>query len=313
MAEVGLEFVAGRNRTALSQLTDVFEQPTEPHYFSLEQSICASRFLRHMPAYWHSSNYFEVYYVFSGSCPVWFEKEQLTLTHGSVLLIPPGIRKACQCPQDDSVMFFYMLRASTFEKVFWQQLSNQNLMSLFFKQALVDNTHTAYLRFDTKQDPALEVLLYGIFSEYQSLAPYSVQITNAMMNTFFPLLLQRCEHTLQLPKYGGLYWKQEYAALFTHIQTHYQELTLAELSHLFGYSERQLIRIIQHCTGKTFAQLLQQLRMEQAARLLVSENVSVEEIASQVGYPNLSSFYRAFCAYFGCPPRVWMRKRIVDG
>ena len=311
MADVGQEFAKGSSRTALSRLTDVFTQPNEPHYFSAEQSISASRFLRHMPAYWHSSTYFEVYYVFSGSCPVWFEQERIDLVPGSLLLIPPGVRKACQCPQDDSVMFFYLLRASTFEKVFWQQLSDQNLMSLFFKQALAGNSHTAYLRFDTGQDPALEGLLHGVFREYRSSAPYSVQITNAMMNTFFPLLLQRCEHTLQLSRQGGLYWKPEYAALLAHIQAHYQNLTLTDLSRLFCYSERQLIRIIRRCTGKTFAQLLLQLRMEQAALLLVSENIATEEIAARVGYPNVSSFYRAFGAYFGCPPRVWMRKRAL--
>lgn len=298
-----------RSKQALEQIADIYNRPTEVQYFTEEQSVSSSRFLRHFPAHWQTSDCFEILYVFSGKCPVWFEEEQITLTPGSVLLIPPNTPRACNCPNDDCVMFFYMIRSSTFSRIFWDQLSNQSLMSLFFKQALGGENSTAYLRFETGQDLAIETLLYSIFRQYNTDAPYSSQLTNSLMGTFFLYLLQNYEQTAHVSKKSKFHWKPEFAAIFTYIQQHYQTITMEELSAVFNYSQRQIIRIIQNSTAKTFSQLLTQLRMEKAATLVSSGEIPLEQIASDIGYSSLSSFYRVFVSYYGMPPGEFKRQK----
>lgn len=299
----------GKQPLSLEGLDDIFQNPSEIQFFSEQQSITASRFLRHMPAYWLRSEYFEVYYVFSGQCPVWFEGEKIILSPGSVLLIPPEVKRACCCPEDDCVMFYYMIRTSTFSRIFWEQLSNQNLMSLFFRQALGGQNNTAYLRFETGHDQALETILYSIFHEYASDRLYSSQMTNSLMSIFFLHLLQNYEQTAQVSKQSSFHWKPEFAAMFSYIQEHYQTVTLEELSDVFNYSQRQIIRIIQSSTNKTFTQLLTQLRMERVPGMLVAKEVSMEQIAAAVGYSSVGSFYRVFVNYYGITPGEWRKKR----
>lgn len=298
-----------KNPKMTEHISAIFTNPTEMNFFSEQQSISAGRFLRHMPAYWQNSEYFEVYYVFSGACPVWFDEEEIILTPGSVLLIPPGVSRACHCPQDDCVMFFYMIRSSTFSRIFWEQLSKQNLMSLFFKQALSRKSKTAYLRFETDCDTTIEFLLYSIFQEYHANNTYSSQIMNSLMSTFFGYLLQHYEQTAAVSKNSNFYWKPEFAAIFSYIQEHYQTVTAAELSQVFHYSQRQMSRIIQNSTAKTFSQLLTQLRMEKAATLLSAKDAVVEEVAEQVGYSSLGSFYRVFKSYYGITPGQWQEEK----
>lgn len=298
-----------RNRKALAEITDTFLQPTEEQFFSEQQSTSVSRFLRHMPAYWKDSDSFEVYYVFSGTCPVWFEDEVVALTPGSVLLIPPGTVRACNCPEDDCVMFFYMIRSSTFSKIFWEQLSDQSLMSLFFKQALGGKNNTTYLRFETGSDSTIEMLLYSIFQQYCADNPYSAQMTNSLMGTFFLYLLQNYEQTALVSKNSKLHWKPEYASLLSYIHGHYQTVTLEDLSREFNYSRRQVIRIIQNSTAKTFSQLLTQLRMEKAAAMIAANVLTMENIATEVGYASLSSFYRVFGSYYGMTPGEWKHNK----
>ena len=304
--KAGYEIMKNSTRDqAMAQLSNIFNWPTEAQFFTDDQTISTSRYLRHFPAYWQTSDCFELLYVFSGKCPVYFTDEQIILKPGSVLLIPPNTQRACNCPNDDSVMFFYMLRSSTFSHVFWEQLSSQNLMSLFFKQALGSQNSTNYLRFETGQDIAIETLLFSIFKQYNTDAPYSTQLTNSLMGTFFLYLLQNYEQTAHISRKSKFHWKPEFAALFSYIQNHYQTVTLEELSDVFNYSQRQIIRIIQNCTAKTLSQLLTQLRMEKASTMILTKNKSLEQIASELGYSSLSSFYRVFVNYYGMPPRQY--------
>lgn len=293
---------------ARKALASLYESNQESRFFLADQDISAGAFLRYFPAYWREDAYFELYYVYSGACPVFFEKERITLQPGSVLIVPPGVRKACCCPADDCCVHFFMLRKSTFAQVFWSQLTSQNLMAHFFRQALNGEMQSPYLRFEPGRDLRLESLLYAIYSEYNRNRKYSSQLLNALMSSFFLCLLQEHEETAQVSKRSDLRWKPEFAGILAYIQANYKALTLDELSARFGYSRRQLIRIIQNSTGSSFTDLQTRLRMEKAARMLSTRTASVDEIVYEIGFTDRTSFYRAFRKYYGCAPREYVHR-----
>lgn len=293
-------------------LTTLYESPQESRFFLAEQDISVGAFLRYLPPYWRRDEYFEVYYVFSGTCRVFFEKESITLRPGSVLIVPPEVQKACTCMDDESAVFFYMIRKSTFAQVFWSQLNAPNLMANFFRQALSGESKTPYLRFETGQDLRLESLLFSIFREYNRSRKYSAQLLNSLMSSFFLCLLQEYEDSAQISRHSDFSWKPEYAEILSYLQERFSSVTLEELSERFGYSRRQLIRIIQASTGSSFTTLQTQLRMEKAARMLSSRTASVDDIALEVGFTDRSSFYRAFNKYFGCTPKEFINQQSIN-
>ena len=126
------------------------------------------------------------------------------------------------------------------------------------------------------------------------------------MSSFFLCLLQEYEDTAQISRRSDFAWKPEYAEILSYLQDHFRSVTLEELSDRFGYSRRQIIRIIQASTGSSFTALQTQLRMEKAARLLTAGTASVDDIALEVGFTDRSSFYRAFSKYFACTPREYV-------
>ena len=158
--------------------------------------------MRYMPAHWHTSDSFELYYVFSGECPIHFPGETVVCHPGSVLIAAPGALHATPCYGDDRVLMTSLVRASTFERVFWNQLNSQNLMSVFFRQALHQGGSAAYLWFDAPRDRELEDLLTCMEQELSQELPYSSQMVNTLMSAFFLLLLRRYERTAQLPRTG---------------------------------------------------------------------------------------------------------------
>lgn len=303
IAELGQRILSNsKNADAQEALSALYETSQESRFFLAEQDISAGTFLRYLPPYWRKDEYFEVYYVFSGTCRVFFEQETLTLNPGSVLIVPPHVKKACTCDDDNSAVYFYMLRKSSFAQAFYSQLNTQNLMAHFFRQALSGESQTPYLRFETGQHPQLEELLVMIYKEYNHNRKYSAQLLNAYMSSFFLLLLQEYEDRAQISRHSSFCWKPEYAEILREIQENFKDLTLEQLSAKYGYSRRQMIRIIQSCTGQSFTALQTRLRMEKAARLLKSQTASVESIADEIGFSDLPSFYRAFKRYFGTTP-----------
>ena len=206
-----------------------------------------------------------------------------------------------------------MLRKSTFAQVFWSQLTSHNLMAHFFRQALSGETESPYLRFETGRDLRIESLLYAIYSEYNRNRKYSSQLLNALMSSFFLCLLQEHEETAQVSKRSNLNWKPEFAGILAYIQDNYKTLTLDELSARFGYSRRQLIRIIQNSTGCNFTELQTRLRMEKAARMLGTRVASLDDIVYEIGFTDRTSFYRAFRKYFSCTPKEYIRREQDQG
>lgn len=267
--------------------------------------ISVGRMLRYYPAHWHANDSFEIYYALSGNCPIYFEDEVITVKPGTVLIVAPSVLHASPCYADDSVLLYYLVRSSTFDRVFWNQIPSDNLMSAFFRQALSAHKSNAYLHFETGGDEEIRDLLYRMYVEYRSAQRYAAQMLNALMSEFFVLLLRRYEGTARLPRTKDFYWKHEFSAILTYIQTHFATATQAEVAAHFHYSDRQIGRIVQNCTGMNYAQLILKLRMEQAGKLLRQKTASIDAIAAAVGYSTPCSFYRAFSKYYGCTPRAF--------
>lgn len=72
------------------------------------------------------------------------------------------------------------------------------------------------------------------------------------------------------------------------------DLSLTLLAELFQTSETYISYFFKEQTGINFSDYLENLRMNQARKLLVETDASVNEIAVKVGYYSLNSFSRAF-------------------
>jgi transcriptional regulator GlxA family with amidase domain len=74
-------------------------------------------------------------------------------------------------------------------------------------------------------------------------------------------------------------------------------------------SHSHLQHLFKQATGKSLGQALTEKKLQKAAQLLANTNLSVKEIASDVGYEHTSSFTRAFEERFEHAPRRYrMRK-----
>lgn len=295
-------FAQGENIKFFHSFSDIYQNTSEEQLLIAEHDISVGRMLRYMPANWHSDDFFQIYFTASRNCCIYFKDEIISMRPGTIVVIAPNVLHGTPCFADDAVLLNYRIRSSTFDRVFWNQLPSESLLSNFFRKALDNTDSTGYLHFETGDDPEIRQILTRMYEEAHTRSTYRSQMLNALMSTFWVLLLQRYEGTARLPRTSGFHWKHEFSAIFSFIQTNYATTSLPELAQHFHYSERQISRIVQTFTGQSYAQLILKLRMERALTLLKQRRLSVEAIALQVGYSSASSFYRAFVKYYGCAP-----------
>lgn len=82
----------------------------------------------------------------------------------------------------------------------------------------------------------------------------------------------------------------------------FETVTLSKLANHFNLSTSYLSRILKKKTNKNFLELLQDIRMEMAKKMLLTTDDKIEIIALKVGYQNSYYFTKLFKAKFGCLP-----------
>lgn len=97
-----------------------------------------------------------------------------------------------------------------------------------------------------------------------------------------------------------------------HIQRNYQDpLQLSDLSNEFALSMSRISECIKETTGQTFIQFLNDLRIRHASSLLVSTEMSISEIAYEVGYESYKTFSRLFREHKGIVPTMYRKEKHV--
>ncbi|EMS34911.1 Transcriptional regulator, AraC family [Mariniradius saccharolyticus AK6] len=90
-------------------------------------------------------------------------------------------------------------------------------------------------------------------------------------------------------------------------QSH-RNVQLQEVADVAIMSKEAFCRFFKERTGKTFTEFLNQIRIQQACQLLLETDLSISQIAFQVGFQNLSYFNRTFRKLGGSTPKEYRIK-----
>jgi AraC-like DNA-binding protein len=82
----------------------------------------------------------------------------------------------------------------------------------------------------------------------------------------------------------------------------------ARMARLLGVSERTLQRRLNEL-GRSFSEVVEDFRREEAARLLTTSGLQLVEVAGRLGYAEQTSFTRAFRRWTGTTPAMWRAGR----
>lgn len=281
----------------------------ESELFREGQDVFTCLHIPYQPDSMHCHNFFEISYVFYGSCTFLFEGKTASLSAGDVCIVSPMAQHSLQL-DSDCLSLSVAVRKDVMDSLFSQLFTQQDLMSKFFYNSLYGSHCADYvllkagndrLTFDTAQQLTYET---NLTEQYVPCCCVS------LLSLFLARALRAAQNAVALYRYEE-YSKQDYdfVLVLQYIQQNYRTVSLAELGKIFHFDEKYLSKLIQKNMGQNFIDILRTVKMNHAVDYLINTSMNVGEIAEAVGYDSADYFSRAFRRVYGTSPQQYRKRR----
>lgn len=270
---------------------------SEEEWFQKGENILVCKHARYSPVSIHTHSFIEISYLLTGSCEetVYYpsgETEHLTLRQGDLFIIPPKLRHSVAV-FDDSILINILIRTSIMKDTLTGLIAGNQSLFRFFLYTLYENENPNYLLFQTDQDEDIIDAVLRMAAEFLHPDSYSQQSLLFLTGTLFTNLQRTYSDRIQFSQMtsAGITYVPQ---ILNYIQQHYQTVTVEELSRHFAVSTSWISRVFHKNAKMTIADAIQQIRVQKACELLRSTSLSVQAIAEQVGYQDVTYFIRMF-------------------
>ena len=258
----------------------------------------------------HSHDHFEIDYIYHGSAQLLFEKQNLELKEGEMCILSPRSSHNLMT-EGDSLVVAVMVRKSTFEHVFWSLLREQNVLASFFRASLYANNQPNYLLFYTENSMEQKQYVQCLLLEKTMANMYSENNIFCFLSLLFSSVLRNYAESAKLYEFENTDMDVlNFSILMHYISVNYNTTTLSELAERFHYSTSFFSKLIHQKMGKTFSEIIKELKLQNGKELLLGSNYSIQEISEIIGYESASCFSRAFKKMNGCSPQAFRKNNL---
>lgn len=255
----------------------------------------------------HYHDFFDITHVLKGTCRFFFEGETVTLSEGDICIVSP--MSGHSLPMEPGcISVSVIVRKSTFDSVFANLLTKDDLLSLFFRNSLYESRRTNYILLKTGNDQmtlnAMQELVYETNLEDDKANACAVSLLNLYLAR-----AMRATNAVTLRHYEGYAQRDfSFTVVLQYIQQNYRTVTLSSLAKAFHFSETYLSKLIHRQMNQSFTDVLRTLKMNHAIEYLTNTSMKVSEIAEAVGYDSVDHFSRTFRKTYGLSPLEYKKQ-----
>ena len=255
----------------------------------------------------HRHNYVEVIYMCKGSTTHIIDGNEVVLEEGDLLFLNQNATQEILPAGEEDIAINFIILPQFFDTAFEMIGAEDNMLQDFLVGSLCeDSRRTSYLYFHVADVLPIQNLIENMI---WSLLHNQWNKRSCNQLTMGLLFLHLINHIEKMETGGKAYHQEFEVTVLNYIETNYKEGSLSELAELMGYNIYWLSREIKKRTGKTYKELVQTKRMNQAEYMLTNSRVSVSEIIQMVGYDNSSYFHRKFKERYGVSPKEFRNRR----
>ncbi|MCR5228546.1 MAG: AraC family transcriptional regulator [Solobacterium sp.] len=248
----------------------------------------------------HIHDWIEITYMYSGSCTQIIEGKRYEMKTGQLILMAPDTVHTIEKLGEDDILIMISIGQKNLTNNFFNRLSSGSIVTSFFINAFTEShNRDSFFLFHSEKSRRLRLFITEFLCEWYDPSVASDEILNNM----FSLIIAELVNCLQAADKSENIYKNDYIVpVLQYIENNYRTCTLSEAADLFSLNPNYLSNVLKNHTGYTFNELVQVERLSAAERLLLNSDRSVTDIASLVGYQNMSFFYRIFKKKNGCLP-----------
>lgn len=264
----------------------------EEEFFANGRNAAIVKHPRYFPIFYHEHDFFEMIYVFSGTCTQHFSDKKILLKEGDLCIMAPHINHAIEV-FDDSVILNILIRHSTFMDIFINTIRDKTQISMFFLNNLYAKKKLPYLLFHTDKDLTIQNYILDMYVEQARPDEFSDRIICSIMTIFFTQLIRLHKKNLEIPQ--SYEPKNSYEnEIFNYIVNNYAETSLDKVAEHFHFSVPYCSKLIKDIAGCTFSELQENIRLQQSENYLLYTQLSVADISEKIGFKNPETFIRMF-------------------
>ncbi len=235
---------------------------------------------------------------------------------GKMYHVSPG----CVCVMNNNVEHYYGVDASYGKSlavkniIFYPQFLNcgsDNFLSEFMTRKLGRNLkekeHVDFFHLLSDPDREIEKCFSMIEKELAMKKEHHLSIVQCLVEAILLLLISGRERRIEGKKYNKSYIRIEESIKFLNknIKT---VPVMKDIAREYGFSAEYYSKMFRDFTGKSYGQFVQEMKCNEACRLLLETDYTNEAIAELSGFSSLKHFYQQFKHCKGVTPREYIKQ-----
>lgn len=269
-------------------------QHTDSHTFS-----CYAIHLKKQDPYWHYHKQIELIYAIEGSCRSLVGDSRDILSEGQLLLLGEDLPHDLVVePEHPNCKFMVIHFHSEFLAAFPEFKATRELLDraksgLRF-DALPQSIKDNLLNIESLEPPLQMVRMLTVLNDLVNESKHSpAQVLSSVKFTKYDIEKQRYEKLNRV---------------LSHINDHkHESLPVDTMANYANMTSPAFCRWFKKSMSISFLTYLNNVRIEDACRLLMNSQQQIGQIAIETGFDSLSSFNRNFLKLKGCSPSEYRK------
>ena len=243
----------------------------------------------------HTHEYLELAYIISGTFHQRILGKDIIFNQGELCLIDKNCLHQDCLDSDSACILFIGIANEMFDSIISNQVADERIISFLQTALLKQKNLWQYLHFKPI-DPSsnkIEEYLLALMNELILHDKASSYICHGLLMRIFTLLSSSYDISLSSKMQQKMNWLL-FEEITNYIKLNYRDISIKQLSEHFHFNEDYFNRLLKLRTGMTYTQYVQNLRLGEAESLLLHTNLTIDDIATKVGYSNKGYFYKIF-------------------
>ncbi|MFQ9767638.1 MAG: AraC family transcriptional regulator [Thomasclavelia ramosa] len=251
----------------------------------------------------HRHNYLEFMYVYGGEMVTIIDDQEIVIKQGELLLLNQNIEHAIKYTNENDIIFNFIIKPEFLEFLSGMAEEQNEVFSFIFDALYSYDNKGEYLIFKVSNNEIvrnhIEVIITNIYQQ-QLNHSFTLKLLVGLLLTE----LMNNPHLIETYESNN-YNKLVVISILKYITLNYQEGSLSVLAKQIHQPDYKICKLIKEHTGSTFKQLIQEERLKAAANLLKTTSLPIVEIMQEVGYENITYFYKIFKEKFKITPSIY--------
>ncbi|NPC91952.1 helix-turn-helix transcriptional regulator [Bacillus sp. WMMC1349] len=258
----------------------------------------------------HKHDYIEINYVYHGVLEQKVGNQKIILKKGELLLLNQYIEHEIKACNREDIVINFIINPRFFEYIFTYLSADrmETNISDFLISSIFNYTNNGqFLYFAVAEIESIQELVRKMIVEIMEPSLLSDSMVKLYMGLLFIELIKNSDRLMKQNESG----QQQDVIMesLKYIDQNYKNASLYELADQLKQSHYGLSKNIKKITKQTFKELLQEKRLSVAKKLIENMDLPISAVIEEVGYDNMSYFYRIFKKKFGFTPKEY-RKHI---